>query len=452
MGVTEKLAQFMVDTSYGDFPEKTLSYAKRLALSSLGTTLWASAWPASKIVSKLVREMGGTPEAGVVGAGFKTSAVNAALANGTIGHAAEWESSSFPDGGSAMALFPVVFALGEKLRLSGRDVLQGTIVGHEVQSRIGLACAPFSRERGYLNLSLFGSLGAAAAAAKLLGLDVERSRMALGIAASHTGGYSRQASTMTHYLETGLSCSEGLMAAMLAKEGFTADKDILEDADYPGFGTHIAGEGRYDTEKVLKDLGNPFRIEAIAMKGHPCCNFQHRILDGTLQLINEHNISCDEVERVEAEVSPSTPQFVDRPDPAGGEEARFSIYHGVAAALLERRIGASTFTDEKALDPVFREAGRKLKLVVHPEWERGVFTGVNIVTIKLKDGREFSTTVEKPKGDPGVPFTTEELIARFEGCAEGILAGEQVNRAIELILDLENLKDVSELMEILTCA
>lgn len=447
MGVSERLARFIINTDYSDLPSKSVNYTKELTLSVLGSMLWGSTLPAGRIVTKLVREWGGVPEAGVIGAGFKTSVPDAALAGGSFGHASEWEGDSRPESVGLLTLVPVVFSLGEKLELSGKDILEATIIGHEVQARIGLACLP-ATERGFFSVPVFGNFGAAVAAAKLLKLDEKQITVALSIAASQAAGTLRQSTTMAHFVETGFPCRNGIVASQLAKEGFTADVDIFEDSKRGvGFGTAVAGKEGYHIGKVTEDLGKPFRVELIDTKHYPCHSQQQRALDGVLQLVSEHNIAYEDVESAEIEVKPVVAHELDLLDPPDGESSRFSIQHGVAGALLEGKVGRDTFTDEKAVDSKFKEARRKIKLIVHQEW---VNQQPDIVTVKLKNGIEHSISVKAWKGHYTSPLATKELIAKYKDATGNTLSPGQSDRSIELVLNMEKMKDASELMKILT--
>jgi len=448
MSVTEKLARFVVDTGYDDLPQRTVQYAKELALSNLGSMVWGSTLPAGKIVTRLIKEMGGTPEAGVIGGGFKTSVSNAALANGNFVHAAEWEGDSRPEMVSMMTIFPVVFPLAEKVGASGKDVLEAAITAHEVQSRIGLACLP-ATGRGFFAVPVFGNFGAAIVGAKLLKLDVEPIKVALSIAASQAAGTLRQHSTMTHFVETGFACRNGVMAAILAKEGFNADTNILEDNNRGvGFGSAVAGKEGYHIEKVTEGLGKQFRVNLVDTKNFPCHSLQQRALEAALLLVKENNIAYEAVETGEVEMKPGVAHEVDLPDPPDGEHTRVSVQHGVAGVLLEKKVERDTFTKEKLVDPRFKEARRKVKAIIHPEWQDG--PDFEIVTIKLKDGKKHSLKRDTWRGYHTSPLTTEELTVKFKDATADSLSPGQIDRSIELVLNLETLKDVSELMKIVT--
>ncbi len=451
MTATEKLARFVLETTYHDLPPKTVQYAKNLALSVLGSIIWGSTLPAGKIIARLLKEMGGATEAGVIGSGFKAPVANAALAGGSFAHAAEWEGDSRPEMVGVMTVFPVVFAMAEKMGLPGKDVLEAAIIAHEVQSRIGLACLP-ATERGFFAVPVFGNFGSAVASAKMLKLNADQICVALSIAASQAAGTLRQHDTMTHFVETGFPCRNGVLAAMLARDGFTSDMNILEDNNRGvGFCTAVAGKEGFRIEKLTEGLGKEFRTELLDTKHFPCHSLQQRSLEAILDLLGKVYTNYRDIDSVAVEMKPGIARQLDLLDPPDGEHARVSIQHGIAAAILEKKIGIDSFTDEKATDAKFKEVRQKVQIVVSPEWESQGLNDFEIVTIKLKDGKEYSSPRwETWRGHHTSPFTTEELVAKYKDATSGTLSPKQIERSMQLVMNLENLKDVKELMKILT--
>ncbi|MFC2021424.1 MmgE/PrpD family protein, partial [Chloroflexota bacterium] len=445
MEITKLLVEFVVEKCFDDIPEKTIEVAKDYSLDCLGVMLAGSLDPAGKIITKYVKAAGDGSEAGVVGGHFRTSVLNAALANGTMAHALDYDDFGY-FGHPTVTLLPVVLALGEKLRSSGRDILEALVLGYEVYGKIGEACDELYSE-GFHPTAIFGTMGATAAAAKLLKLDIESARIAFGIAASLAGGLKQNFGTMTKPLHAGNACRNGITAAMLAKDGFTANHGILEDP--LGFGHSFAGEGRYHKENLTKNLGNPFRLISAGpiIKKYPCCGGSHRALDATLELVKEHNISYQQVDRVEVEISPYISQMLIYSEAETGFQGKFSMEYVIAAAILDKNIVLGTFTDEKAHDPKTKEAMRKVKVVVHPEWSPGaIYTSP--VTIRLKDDSVYAKQIDNPGGSPEAPLSREELAAKYTDCAQGVLSAEQIKRSMELILNLEQMKDTRELMQI----
>ncbi|MEE9400252.1 MAG: hypothetical protein V3V23_08290, partial [Dehalococcoidales bacterium] len=241
----------------------------------------------------------------------------------------------------------------------------------------------------------------------------------------------------------------GVFAAMLAKEGFNADTNILEDSDRGvGFGSAVAGKEGYRIEKLTEGLGEQFRFDLIDTKNFPCHSYQQRALEAALHLVREHNISYEEVEVVEVEMKPGVAHEVDLLEPPDGEHTRVSVQHGIAGVLLEHRVRRQTFTAEKLVDPKFKEARKKVKAIVRPEWASG--PDFEIVTIKLKDGKKHGVKWETWRGHHISPFTAEELVAKYKEATGDILSPGQVDRSMELVLGLEALTNVSELMKIMT--
>lgn len=451
MTITETLARYVVETSYDDLPRQTAKYAKELTLSVLGSMVWGSTLPAGLIVAQLVREMGGTPEAGVIGSKFKAPVANAALAGGSFAHTAEWEGDSRPEMVGIMTVVPVVFTMAEKLGLSGKDVLEALIIAHEVQSRIGLACLP-ATERGFFAVPVFGNFGAAVASAKMLKLNADQICVAISLVASQAAGTLRQHDTMAHFVETGFPCQNGVMAALLARAGFTADMNILEDTNRGvGFCTAVAGKEGFHIEKVTEGLGKEFRTDLLDTKHFPCHSYQQRSIEATMDVMAKNNIENRDIESVTVEMKPGFVRQLDLPDPIDGEHARVSVQHGIAGAILGKKVGVDTFTDMAAVASEFKEARQKVKVVARPEWEKHGLKDFEIVTIKLKNGKQFTSPKwESWRGHHTSPFTREETIAKFQDATIDTLSPRQIERAIELGIDLENLKNVNELMKILT--
>ncbi len=442
----EIFAKFVQDTNYGHFDKETVTYAKSLCLSGLGMTVRGSRLPAGKVTAAYAKEAGDRQEAGVIGAGFRTSSEKAALVNATASHTTELEDDDMEDGACTMTVWPTAVALGEKLKRSGKEVLEGFILGYEVHSWIGTACgAPM---RGWIVAMHAGSLGSAACAAKMMGLNQYQTEMAIASAASQGGGLWRTMGTMGHFYEAGVACRNGICAAMLAKNGLTGNVSILDGAR--GLCDSLTGRGDFDFGALGNKLGRPFRVMLVGIKKYPCCYILQRIIDGVLELIDEHKISADDVESVDVEVNPLFPVLIQFPEPVSPEQSRFSVSHVVAAMMAEKKISEITFTDAKITDPEIARHRKKVRVTVHNEWESGFMAGVNPVTFKLKDGREFKKVCDKLKGHPPYLLTVDEVMMKYKECVKGILGEKEAEKVGEMIMDLDKLNDLSELMSLLT--
>lgn len=443
MGTTEIIARFMVDTSFDDIPKDAVRVAKELLLDCVGAMLGGPSTEPGRICINYARETGGTPEATVVGGGFRTSAQNAAFANGSLAHALELEAVGYWPGGNPLTVLPVALLMTDKLHRTGKDVIEAVVVGYEVQGKIGMNSMG-AAHRGWGTLTLFGALGAAATTAKALQLDLQKSRVALSLGCSQAGGLYAQMGTMTHLIEAGFACRNGVTAGLLAQAGITSNPDILETTR--GFAEVVVGE-EVDLEKMRSNLGNPFYITSPGafVKKYPFCFSSHRAIDAILAMVREHSIAYDDVKEVEAGVNLFRAQNLRYPDPKTGDEARFSLQQCLGAAIMNRQVGLQDVTDAAAVDPRYRAARQKVRVVYHEEWPKGrEYTSVP-VTVRMTDGREYTRDVDAPSGGVNSPLTEEEQIARYRDLAGVTLTREQMDRVAELIMNLENVDDLTEL-------
>jgi 2-methylcitrate dehydratase PrpD len=453
MGVTRQLAAFIVDTTGVDIPPQAYGRAKEAMLDGLGCALVGSPTPIGKLMTRYVHERSETPRAAVIGSGFKTSAALAALANGTMAHTLDFDDVNWSMSGHPTApLLPAVLALGQEVHASGSDVLLAYALGFEVETKIGLGINPRHYDLGWHATSTLGTLGAAAACAKLLSLDVEKTRMTFGIAASTAAGLRQNFGTMTKPLHPGQAAMNGVTAAQLAHLGWTADANILE-APY-GFCQLYAGPNQYSLDDMVKRLGNPYELLAtgVAIKQYPCCAFTHRALDGILALVQQHQLSAADVVAVECLVGRPTIEVLIHSRPQTGLEGKFSMQYCLAAALLDKRIGLLSFSDEKVRRPAAQQLFERVTMRLHPEAQDKSTNGEELpvtVTVTLRDGRTLSAPIPHAKGHPANPLTAIALQDKFEDCAYGVLERQDLRQVIALVQGLEQLDDIGTLMDVL---
>ena len=450
MGATETLSTFIVDTSYNDIPEEAFRLSKRLLLDWLGASLAGSAEEASHIVTEYIREIGGTPEAGLVGSGVRTSAANAAFANGTMGHLLDYDDTGFSH--PTTCIVPALLALGEGHNVPGREALTALVLAYETFEHLSVAARPYEwvlRRRGYHPTSVYGTLAAAACGAKLLGINVQQTRRAFGLAASQAGGLSQNFGTWTKGFHAGNTARAGVLAAILASKGYFADEEAIE-GDH-GFFHAIHGEGNYDISKVTESLGNPWSIVSpgLTIKGYPCCGGNLRALDAALDIVHYNQLRYEDIESLVVECHPDLLDTLRFRKPTIAFNGKFSLDYNMAAAIVFGRVDIDTFRQEVAEDPRMREAmEKKVQVLEHPEWTRAETAQGNPVTITTKDGRRFTRTVAHPKGHPQNPLSQEELREKFCYCAGRVpLPGGQVERLIELVENLEMVDDISQVVE-----
>ena len=460
MDASERLARFVVETE--SVPEDAIAQAKRALLDTLGVTLAGSREESARIVADWVREQGGRAEVAVLGRSFRAPAADAALANGAAAHALDFDDVSLPMRGHPSApLLPAALAVAEKASRSGRDLLTAFVLGFEVETSLGRAIGEAHYALGWHATSTLGTLGAAAACARLLHLDAARTQMAFGIAASLASGLQQNFGTMTKPLHAGWAARNGVGAAELAARGFTADRRALEGesgqtpARPGGFLRAMSGGAEPDLESIAS-LGRPYQITSsgFGVKLYPCCYAVHRSLDAVLEMKARHRIDPAGIEAIRVEVSRGSLMPLRGDSPATGLEGKFSLEYCLAAALLDGHVMLTTFTDEAVHRPAVRELMAKIEVSEGPDESGGTFPigGYAEVRIVLRGGEEQFLRVDTPRGDPSRPLSWEELTEKFRDCAQGVLPGEATEGAVGLIGRLEEVRDLAELTGALTGA
>ena len=452
MGVTEQLAHLIAETTYAHLPHEALEQGKRALLDTIGVTLAGNREAAGQIITTWVQEQGSQGTARVLGTAISTSPALAALANGTLGHALDFDDVTFHmRGHPSVPITPVVLALGETLGASGADVLTAFILGVEVEAKIGKAMTAAYPSRGWHPTATIGPLGAAAAAAKLLRLSPPQTQVALGIAASKASGLRKNFGTMTKPLHAGEAARSGVEAAQWAQRGFTADRHILEDQF--GFFNTFVGAGAFDLEAVVQDFGEPYDIVSpgLGVKPYPACRQVHRAIDAMLDLVHTHGFTADDVEEIVCEASERELAFLVHHRPQTGLEGKFSMEYCMAAAVLHGDMGLAQFSDASVQDPRAQALLQRARFE-HPDagqvdWHT---TLPDIVRVTLRDGRQVQQRVDIPKGDPERPLTWDELVAKCRGCAAGVLPAPQVETAVQLLATFETLQTLGPLMAHLT--
>jgi 2-methylcitrate dehydratase PrpD len=458
MAATEKIARFLVDTGFRDIPRGAVETAKRTALDCVGAALAGVTEPVSQTVTGYVTKLGGPPQVSVFGAGVKVSLADAALANGSIAHALDYDDCGVKIGHPSVLVFPAVLSLGEHLGASGQDILTAYILGLEIEGKLALH-ADFKLMQARLNhQTWYGSIGAAAACAKLLKLDGEKTRMALGIAANFACGLSANHGSMAGAMAAGNACRNGLTAALMAQNGITANANIIEAKN--GFYDTLVGPGHHDAERMADGLGKPFYIESpgIGLKKYPSCYHTHRALDGVFQLLGEHRLSDKDIVEVDVGTSERAMRVLAFTEPATPYQAKFSMPYCIAAAVVDREVTLETFTDHKFQDRHIVQTRKKVHLSfpdvpiwpgladVGPDTE---FVG-NPVTIRTTDGRSYSARVDIPRGDPALPLTDDELLSKYRDCARSRLGPNDMDSSVGMVLGLEKVAEIGTLMATLS--
>jgi 2-methylcitrate dehydratase PrpD len=447
--ITHRLAEFVAHTPSEGIPTSAREQARRAFLDTLGVTLAGSREEASRIAADLVREQGSAQEATVIGHGFRAAALEAVLVNGTSAHALDFDDvSTSMTGHPSVPLMPAILALGEKLCAGGREAVDAFVLGFEIECKLGRLIGGPHYSLGWHPTSTFGTLGAAAACSRLLGLDVVRTCAALGIAASLAAGVRQNFGSMTKPLHAGWAARNGVLAALLAERGFTSDAEALEGPG--GFLRAASGGARVDA-KPLDHLGDPWELVSpgIGVKLYPCCYFTHSAIDAALQLRPAIERDLDAVESIGVSVSPGTTMVLRKTLPVTGLEGKFSMEYCVAAALFDGAVTLGTFTNEAVGRPDILQLMTQVKVSENRPPASVSVGGTALVRAQINGRTVESPVVEIPKGDPRNPLSWEELRAKFRDCASLVIGPDQIEDAIRLIDAFEDARDVGQLSRLL---
>ena len=454
-GLTRYVSEFVVHTGYEDIPADVLALGKKSMLDGFGLALAGSASTLAPLVKDYLERLGVCQgKSTVAGAGIKTSPRFAAFANGIFIHADDFDDTQLAVAKDrvygllthpTVPVLPAAFALCEPGRRSGKDLLLAYHVGVEVECKIAEAISPRHYGDGFHTTGTIGSLGSAAACARLRGLDVTQTAYALGVAAAQAGGLRENFGTMTKPFQAGHAAENGVVAADLACLGWTAAGNILE-AQYGFF--HAAGGG-FDPKAIVDRLGRPwtFASPGVSIKPHPSGSLTHPAMGEMMRLIRRYDIKPAEVEKVDVGANRKMVTTLLHHRPATGLQAKFSMEFCMAILLLERKAGLVEFTDAVVQRRDVQEMIGRVNYYVDPEADRAGFDKMtSILRIHMKDGRVLSGRAEFAKGSPADPMTYDEVADKFRGCAEfAHWPREKAESLIAAVDSLEKVVDVNRL-------
>ena len=442
----ERLASFVSETRLDSLSTGAVDAARTVVLDTFGAILAGSSLPENRNLAKLAVRMGGKGPASILGHRRKATVTFAALANGTAGVALEMDEGNRLGGGhAAIHVIPPALAVAEEIGVSGRQFLESVIVGYETTSRIGTGTVVRSEVHSH---GTWGTIGAAAATARLLALGPAHTREALNIAASMS-----PANTWTPCLEgatvrnlyPGRSAMQGIMAANLALCGFTGIKDAPSDV----YGS-LLGKG-FNPDAVSDGLGEPgpLRIQQNYFKLHACCLYNHPALDGMQHILRREAFSAADVQRIDV-LAPPLATIMTDPAPPNMLAAKFSLPYAVAAAVTQGATDVTAFYQDKLTDEATLSLAQRVSVSADPEMDlRRYDYPAARVTVSLNNGRTLSESVVAHHGDHRNPASPEELQDKFAFLAEGALGKEGVRKVITAVARLEELPDIGELTALL---
>jgi 2-methylcitrate dehydratase PrpD len=454
MNLEQELVRFVCRTSYDDLPPRVRTTIKNQLLTVLGTTIAGSTQAGCQTLVDFYLSQGGKPEAAILIHGGRIPAQTAALVNGVMARALDFDDALAPGVHIGASTVPAALAAAE-LRggISGREFLTALLVGAEVGVRLNLTEAAYN---GLDPTGICTVFAAAATASRVLGLTMEQTWNALALAFNRAGGsfQSNVDGSLAVRVIQGWVAESSVICARLAQAGITGPKNFLGGV----YGYYnVYARGLVDPLNALADMGSRFDCEKILFKKYPSCGLTLGSTDLILRLMRETDgmsVSADNVERVEVRVPPYTYKLVGHPFEIGATprvNAQFSIRYCVANALLRGSSKLAHFEEQAIRDPRLLELTRRVDVVVDPAMELRGHTPVDMA-VQTKDGKSFFRRIDIAPGFPGNPLTEEEQEARFHDCiayAEKPMVKEKVEEIVESVAHIEDLSDVRALIPLL---
>jgi 2-methylcitrate dehydratase PrpD len=442
------LAKFVTEFEYDNIPPLVLAKAKACVLDILGVCLGGSQMPWGRGVVNLARRLHAVEESTIIAYGDRTAMEYAALANGTFGHGIESDEQHNPSiTHPSCALVPAALAVGEKEHVDGRKLLTSLLIGYELMTRIGTAVAPsLFRDRGFHPTATLGVFGSAGITSKILGFDVETTMNALSIAAMQACGVGECFIRGGEYKRVygGKAAHGGIMAALLAQNGITGPRTIFEGQK--GFFKAFSDKW---SPGPLEGLGRNFEIMKIAFKPYASCRLIHSSIDAVRTLRDKHKFASEDIAEIKVGASRVVIDL-DNYNPKDMISAQMSLPFSLALTMLKGSNDVGQYSQENIRNKSLLDFARKVKLTIDKELEKEYPKIIGaVVSMRMRNGKVLQEKVRYPKGEPENPMTQEELEGKFRSLGSKVLPKENLDKLIETVRTLEQLKDIHELTTLL---
>ncbi len=453
---TKQLARFCSSLDYGTLPQEVVEKAKWIVLDSLGNIFGAATLEFGRTMAEYAQSLGDRKEATVLGFGFRSSARHAAFVNGSLAETIEMQDG-YTKGGyhPCCGTVSAALAVAEWQKKSGKDLLAAVVAGYEVGDRIAEALHPTHLSRGFQPTGTVGTIGAAAAAARLLGLEEEQTYQALTIAGfilpvctgdNLWGGYSVKP------VHGGAAAKSGIEAVLLARRNLKA-APLEGDAKIQKGFCRIVTDDPPKFEKMVEGLGERYTIREIYFKPFATCRINQGPIEMALDLKKKHGLKAEEIENVLIKTYDYASKRTGamRTDPSSPFTlCQFSMSYAVAGALMDGQVGLAQLKEEKIRDPKIHQFASKIAVVADPEMQKLYPANrPSIMEITLKDGRKVTGRINYAKGDFRNPMTEEELICKFVDLTAGTLGEKKAKKAVNLVRSLERLDSIEGLIRAL---
>ena len=454
--ITRALADFSANLEYEDLSAEVVDWAKYLCLDFAGVTLNGSTTDSAKAVVQALESVGRSGPSAIIGTAKRVLPEYASLANGTAFHSIEMddvnnEACLHP----GVTACPTALAMADVAQVNGKDFISAVVAGYDVIVRLGRALKPAEHYgRGFHPTGTCGAFGAAAVAARLLGLQGDSFVHALGIAGSQTAGsmeYLAQGA-WTKRLHPGWASHSGIWAALLARSGYIGPTTILEGRD--GFLQAYSGDP--DPSLVLKDLGEEYQVTRTGIKPHSCCRFKQGPIDCLLDLKRNHGIDPMNVAEVRVGVLSAGMKLVSDPieakrNPKSVVDMQFSMPFGAAVALTHGRASLEEYQAGMPENPQVKHVMERVKCVTDPKLDAMFPRHFPAwAEVETTDGRTLRSELIYPKGDPENPITWDEMKEKFYLLSSPVIDPKRQREIIGAVESLDQMNDVRRLAALLS--
>jgi 2-methylcitrate dehydratase PrpD len=444
--ISQKLAQFFCTLRYEDLPNALTYKLKTFFLDWLASAFAGVSQPPTQMMLSLANDMKGAEEATIIPNNSRHLPLVAALVNGASSHVVEMDDlhrqSIFHP---AASILPAVFAVAEKGHVSGRNLILGILAGYETGIRAALAAGKSHYEFWHTTATC-GTFGAAAGAAKVMGLESEPFVWALGSAGTQSSGLWEflTEGAMSKQLHAGKSSMNGLLAALLAQKGFTGSSRIFEGEK----GFFKATSNDYDLDILTDGLGDTFHTARNSLKSYASCGHTHSAIEAALKVWREVNLDLAAIRSITVYIYQEALDLLEDVEARTPYLAKFNLPFCVATALNFGHVDLDDFTTDRLTHSEILSLMGIISLKEDPKLTRQYpQKWPSRVQIEMSNGRKYNGYCEYPKGDPENPLSKGELIEKFNKLCGDIITKDEKNRMVDLLLNLEKIEDISNIFQ-----
>ncbi len=443
--------RFARDLKLADVPPDVVDKAKLVFLDTLGIALASSTMDFGAMVTRVAQRLGGAHHSLLLGSSIRVAAANAVIANGALAHGLDYDDTlEEAIVHTGCCAWMTALAVGEEVGASGAAVLEAAIAGTEVLCKVGLVAPGKFHARGFHPTAICSTFGAAAAAGKLYGLSANQWTDALGLCGSQSSGIIEYLAdgTWTKRLHPGWSAHGGVIATLLAREGFRGPAKVFEGAH--GFFSAFGGKNEYRYEKIL-ELGKAWEIPRLTFKSYPCGSISHPYMDCALKIKQRHAPEPEQIAEVicrtaEGPVHRLWEPLADKQRPVSSYGAKFSLPYSIAVMLARGRAGLEEFSDQAIADPAVLALAKKVRYELDPtiDYPRH-FSGH--VKVRMNDGAVLEENQPHPRGGFEDPLPPQEIAAKFRANAGLALSAGRADGIVDAVNRLEQMPAISILTE-----